>query len=94
MQRAITSTALGLVLGTVALFLGGVLSWGYYSASPVDRVSAMLFSWPFFAAGAILPATAVGADLVVGLIFNYSFYILVAWLLLGLRRAVLESLAR
>ena len=93
MRRALTSTAIGLVLGTIAMFLGGVLSWGHYSTSFADRALSMALSWPMWAANAILPEPASDTAFVLGLIINYSFYIFVVWLLLRWRRGSSQTAA-
>ena len=91
MRQILAAIVFGLLLGTSALFMGGALSWSYYSASSASRASAIAFAWPFFVAQAILPTSAGGAVASVGLLINFGFYILVAWLLSRLRRRLLSA---
>jgi hypothetical protein len=88
MSRAITTAALGLFLGTTALFLAAALSWGHFSTAPKDAALSMAFAWPFALTSTVLSGpSAIAAAVLV----NYCFYILLAWLLLRLIRRALAA---
>jgi len=86
MPRVLTTAMVGFTLGTVAIFLGGAFSWGYYATSLSDRALSLAFAWPFVVAQSVLSESVGQADFVVGVIINYIFYFGVAWLLLRFRR--------
>ena len=90
MSRIATTIALGFVLGVVGLFIGGALSWGYYS-SGVSRVVAIAFNWPYFVAHAVLPdSSGDTAWQVIVLIIHFTWYIGMVWLI----RAALARFSR
>ena len=87
MPRVLTTAIAGLTLGTIAIFLGGVFSWGYYSTALSDRALSLAFAWPFVVAHSVLPLPESSrAGFLVAVIINYSFYFGLAWLLLRFRR--------
>ena len=47
MVRILKITVVGLVLGTIALFLALASSWGSYATSDAGRILSIVFGWPF-----------------------------------------------
>jgi len=83
MRRGLLSIVLGLVLGTIAIFPMFVSAVGHDSTSIfVTLAHSVAINWPFLLADFILPASASQSVSNLGLAIHYSFYTLIAWLLL------------
>ena len=82
MRHPAASTALGIILGTIALFPLFMAAAGHDSTSIfVALANSAFLNWPFRLAGLLLPASASVAISGAGLAIHYAFYILLAWLL-------------
>jgi hypothetical protein len=85
MRRGLLSIALGLILGTIALFPMFVSAAGHDSTSIFVRLAhSVAINWPFSLADFLLPASASRSVSSLGLAIHYSFYTLIAWLLLSI----------
>jgi hypothetical protein len=80
MRRGLLSIVVGGVLGTVAIFPMFMSAAGHDSRSVfVYLAHSIALNWPFLLADRVLPSPVSAS---VGLAFHYSFYTLIAWLVL------------
>jgi len=93
MRVAAKAVVLGVALGTLAFLPMFINAAGHDSRSIfVDLANSVFFEWPFLVAESLLGLTSTAtSNLAVTL--HYAFYILVAWLVIGLARRSSKSAA-
>ena len=81
MRRVLPSIVIGLILGTAALLPFFVSAAGHDSRTVfVDLANSVAFEWPFLLAERVAPGPTAGS---LGIVIHYTFYVLIAWLLLS-----------